>query len=174
MKVVIINGTGGCGKDTFVNLCKMIDPKIQNYSTIDAVKDVARKMGWLEDKSEKGRKFLSDIKELWDEYNYGATGVVIKRVSKYKDLLEELGMDTTVFVHCREPHKIKEMKEKFVELGCQVITLLIENNNVADILTNDSDRYVREYDYDLIVENNGTIDDLSSSARWFYYTWLVD
>ena len=58
MKVVIINGQGAAGKDSFVNMCKLIDPKIQNYSTVDGVKDVARKMCWADDKSYKVRKFL--------------------------------------------------------------------------------------------------------------------
>ncbi len=174
MKVVIINGVGRSGKDTFVNMCKMIDPKIQNYSTVDAVKDVARKMGWHDDKSDAGRKFLSDIKEVWDNYNYGATSVIIRRVSNYIDLMKEMSLESSVFVHCREPHKIAEMKQKFEELGYSTITLLVENPNVPDITTNPSDRDVREYDYDVVVDNDGTLDDLRSSARWFYYTWLVD
>lgn len=170
MKVVIINGTGKAGKDSFVNMCKLIDPKIQNYSTVDAVKDVARKMGWNDDKSEEGRLFLSGLKELWDNYNHGATNGTVKRATRYIELMKEMDLDSHVFIHCREPEKIDELKSLF---DVPVITLLVENPNVPEITSNHSDRDVRNYDYDVTIMNDGTLDDLRNSARWFYYTWLV-
>ena len=172
MKIVIINGTGGSGKDAFVNMCKLIDPKIQNYSTVDGVKEVARKMGWCDDKSEKGRKFLSDIKDLWDNYNNGATNGTINKTIRYAELLEELGMTSAVFVHCREPEKIAEMK-KVISEKYPVITLFIDRPSVEPITSNHADRDVENYEYDLTITNDGTLDDLRNSARWFYYTWLA-
>jgi len=172
LKIVIINGTGGSGKDAFVNMCKLIDPKIQNYSTVDGVKEVARKMGWCDDKSEKGRKFLSDIKDLWDNYNNGATNGTINKTIRYAELLEELGMTSAVFVHCREPEKIAEMK-KVISEKYPVITLFIDRPSVEPITSNHADRDVENYEYDLTITNDGTLDDLRNSARWFYYTWLV-
>lgn len=171
MKVVIINGVGRSGKDTFVNMCKLIDPKIHNVSTVDAVKEIARKMGWHDDKSEKGRILLSSLKEIWDNYNHGATDVTVKRARKYLDLLQELGLDSHVFIHCREPEKIDELKTLF---DVPVITLLIRNDNVPTIESNPSDKNVENYDYDVVVTNDGTLEDLRNSARWFYYTWLVE
>lgn len=173
MKIVIINGKPTSGKDTFVNMCKLIDPKIQNYSTVDGVKDVARKMGWNEDKSEKGRKLLSDLKDLWDNYNHGATNNTIKRAMHYSDLLDELGMDSAVFIHCREPEKIAEMKASFEESGYSVVTLLIKRSSVESVESNHSDRDVENYNYDVAISNDGTLDDLIASSRWFYYTILV-
>lgn len=171
MKVVIINGQGAAGKDAFVNMCKLIDPKIQNYSTVDGVKDVARKMGWHDDKSEKGRKFLSDLKDLWDNYNHGATAGTVRRTKGYINLLREMDMDSAVFIHCREPHKIAEMKEMFDDIP--VITLLVVRPNSKLITSNHSDRDVENYDYDVTITNDGTLEDLAASARWFYYTFLT-
>lgn len=170
MNVVIINGNGGSGKDTFVRMCKLIDSRIENFSTIDNVKTVAKQMGWQDDKSEKGRKFLSDLKVLWDDYNGMATQSVVNRVRQYISTLENLCVTGTVFIHCREPENIKKLVEEFSDY--RVITLLITNSNVPQITTNDSDKNVANYDYDFVIENNGTLGDLRNSARWFYYTEL--
>ena len=170
MKVVIINGGPRSGKDTFVNMCKLIDPAIENYSTVDNVKEIARKMGWNGEKTEKDRILLSGLKELWDNYNGGATNRTVKKAKYYLDKAQENGIDTTVFIHCREPENIDKMKTMF---DVPVLTLLIENPNVPEITSNHSDRDVNNYEYDVTVTNDGTLDDLRNSARWFYYTWLI-
>ena len=60
-QVFIINGSGGVGKDTFVELVSenFLLP-VMNFSSVDKVKEVARIIGWTGGKSEKDRKFLSD------------------------------------------------------------------------------------------------------------------
>ena len=62
MKVIIINGAAGSGKDTFANMC------IDNnngagaiISMADAAKDVAKFCGWDGEKTPKNRKFLSNL-----------------------------------------------------------------------------------------------------------------
>lgn len=67
-QIVIINGTGGSGKDTFVQFCSKYN-KVMNFSSIDKVKEIARLIGWDGKKTEKDRKFLSDLKKLTTEYN---------------------------------------------------------------------------------------------------------
>ena len=59
--IIIINGTGGSGKDTFVEFVSKYS-KVFNFSSVDKVKEVARVIGWSGTKSEKDRKFLSDLK----------------------------------------------------------------------------------------------------------------
>ena len=62
-EIFIINGSGGCGKDTFVELfSKHYGPdKVWNYSSVDKVKRIAKEIGWTGAKTEKDRKFLSDL-----------------------------------------------------------------------------------------------------------------
>ena len=69
-QVFIINGSGGVGKDTFVELVSenFLLP-VMNFSSVDKVKEVARIIGWAGGKSEKDRKFLSDLKLLCTDYN---------------------------------------------------------------------------------------------------------
>ena len=63
IEIIIINGTGGVGKDTFVELCKEYALKlpymvnIYNYSTITPIKQIAYGIGWAGTKTEKDRKF---------------------------------------------------------------------------------------------------------------------
>lgn len=49
-EVVIINGTGGCGKDTFVNLTTKYG-KIYNFSSVDKVKEISKMVGWTRRKN---------------------------------------------------------------------------------------------------------------------------
>ena len=61
-EIVVINGSVGVGKDTFVQFCAEYAP-IMNISSVDKVKEAAKVLaGWNGEKDEKSRKFLSDLK----------------------------------------------------------------------------------------------------------------
>jgi len=51
-QIVVINGTGGSGKDTFVEFCSKYG-KVMNFSSVDKVKEVARVIGWDGKKNRK-------------------------------------------------------------------------------------------------------------------------
>ena len=71
--VVIINGTGGVGKDTFIDFCGEI-VKIMNVSAVDKVKEAAKILvGWNGEKDEISRKLLSELKRLSIDYNDAPT-----------------------------------------------------------------------------------------------------
>ena len=53
--IIIINGTGGSGKDTFVSYCADC-VKVFNISAVDVVKEAARVLGWEGEKSETDTK----------------------------------------------------------------------------------------------------------------------
>lgn len=166
MKIVIINGTGGSGKDTFVSLCqKIYNRPIGNYvigncSTIDIVKSIAESCGWEGTKTEKDRKFLSDLKDLLEEYNQLPT----KSVERVIDITSQVknNEDFILFIHCREPKNIDYFVKKY-----GAITLLVHNPRVKNITSNHADRDVYDYDYDFTIENNGTLEDLEVQAKNF-------
>ena len=59
-KVIIINGTGGSGKDTFVEFCSEFK-NVMNISSVDKVKEAASILvGWNGEKDEKSMKLLVD------------------------------------------------------------------------------------------------------------------
>jgi len=73
MKIIIVNGSSGVGKDEFANLFKKnYQYKCYNWSTIDKVKKISEhNFGWNGDKTDEARKFLSEIKRIWTEFNNG-------------------------------------------------------------------------------------------------------
>ena len=151
-KIVIINGTGGCGKDTFVDICSKYK-KVYNFSSIDSVKEIARIIGWNGTKSDKDRKFLSDLKKLTTDYNDFAFNSIKDAINIFNKSNDEL-----MFIHIREPEEIKKVVDKF-----KVKTLLIKRQNQELIETNSSDANVEDYNYDYIIINT-TLDEYENKA----------
>ena len=156
-KIIIINGTGGSGKDTFVTFCGEY-VKVLNVSTVDKVKEAAKILvGWNGEKDEKSRKLLVDLKRLSIEYNDAPTKYVNSMAEKFKD-----SDDDIMFIHIREKEEIEKAKKLL-----NAKTLLITNPRVQLITSNDSDAKVNEYDYDYYISNDGTLDDLKQKAKDF-------
>lgn len=80
MKIVVINGFPGAGKDEFVSCCKKLigEPYVRNISTVDFVKYIATECGWDGTKTPKNRAFLSNLKDLLIEWN----DVPFKKIEK--------------------------------------------------------------------------------------------
>lgn len=154
-RIVIINGTGGSGKDTFVDFCKKY-AKIMNTSSIDKVKEIASLAGWDGGKTDKDRKFLADLKHLTTEYNDMAFNDIKKSVKKFIDNDDEI-----LFIHIREPEEIEKAKKEF-----NTITLLVKRIGLENIQTNDADKYVDNYSYDYIIYNS-TLEELENDAKKF-------
>lgn len=151
--IIIINGTGGSGKDTFVEFVSKYS-KVFNFSSVDKVKEVARVIGWSGTKSEKDRKFLSDLKKLTTEYNDMSFNSIKDAVSKFYSDDNEI-----MFIHIREPEEIKRAVNSF-----DAKTLLIKRDGQEIIKTNYSDANVENYNYDYIIENT-TLADLDLQAK---------
>lgn len=154
-RIIIINGTGGSGKDTFVEFVGEF-AKTFNFSSIDKVKEIATQIGWDGGKSEKDRKFLSDLKRLTTEYNDMAFRSVEDAVHLFQESDDEM-----MFIHIREPEEIKRAADYF-----NAQTLLIKRENLDNITSNYSDSNVDHYDYDFIIQNT-TLECLREEASCF-------
>lgn len=161
--IIIINGSGGVGKDTF---CEMVDKvsgyQCDIYSSVQFVKELAKECGWNGAKEEKDRKFLSDLKDLLTEYN----DLPFKKVCEEIDSFLDCENTILLFIHIREPKEIQRVVDRY---GSIVKTLLIENPNVKQVVGNHADEEVNSYSYDLYISNDGTLDDLRQCAEHFYY-----
>lgn len=163
--IFIINGSGGVGKDTFVELVSTelndILKKfhtVVNFSSVDKVKDIAREIGWDGKKSEKDRKFLSDLKILTSQYCDMPFKSMKNKVTEFiKD--EE---SRFLFLHIREPEEITRAVKEF---GAK--TVLVVRNTVKHIVSNMADENVFNYNYDFVIENNGTKEELNNKAKNF-------
>lgn len=159
-KVFIINGSGGVGKDTF---CEYVGhyAKVKVISSIDLVKDYASKMGWNGSKTPRDRKFLSDLKDLLTKYNDYPFRDICQKVLWFKEDDNEF-----LFIHIREPEEIDRAKREF-----NAHTILMVNDNVKGIYSNHADARVLEYNYDIVVDNSGTLKDLDIIAKDFVEKW---
>lgn len=158
-QIIVINGSGGAGKDTFVNLVSKYVPTM-NYSSVDRIKEIAKECGWDGKKTEKDRKFLSDLKYLCSQYNDLPMLYMKKNVQKFYNSENEL-----LFLHIREPNEISNAVILF-----NAKTLLIRRKSVKHIITNEADAGVFNYNYNYVIENNGTKEELDNKAKEFVET----
>ena len=157
-KVIIQNAVGGSGKDTLATLLNKCIPTTK-YSIIDLVKQSALTLGWDGGKTEKDRKFLSDLMDLATAYNDSPYKDVCAIVSDFKNDYIETEI---LIIDMRDPKDITRAVEDF---GAN--TLLIRNPKVAEIESNHADANVENYEYDYIIENDGTLDQLEKVAKMF-------
>lgn len=158
-QVIIINGTGGSGKDTFVRFCSEF-AKVTNISSVDKVKEAAKILvGWNGEKNEKARKLLVDLKQLSIKYNDYPTKYIQEQ---YK--IFEKNDSQYLFIHIREIEEIEKIKKLL-----NAKTLLVLNSRVALITSNSSDANVYKYEYDYKIENSGSLEDLKQKAKEFIY-----
>lgn len=190
-KIIIINGSDEVGKNAFANrvieetikMAKRIIPvenenycvnpeifyKINNTSTIDYVKNIARMFGWNDEKSEKDRKMLSDLKDLITVYNDYLFKDITTQINDWlyydKTRLNDMYDHSFLFVHCREPKEIERIKNQFPN---DTFTLLVQNPKVAKVTGNHADREIENYNYDFIVVNDSDLIALRKVAIDFY------
>ena len=121
-QVIITNGSGGCGKDTFATFMAN-HVTTTKYSSIDFFKLLAKLGGMGEKKGEKERKLLSTIKQAFIDYNdlpfYHTSKVIEDFLKEDNDIADVLLIDI------REPEEIHKIVQKYPN----VITVLIINNN---------------------------------------------
>jgi RNase adaptor protein for sRNA GlmZ degradation len=156
IKIVVINGYPGSGKDTFVEFCEQ-EVRTFNLLTSTPVKEAFKTLGWNGQKTAETRKALADMMEISER--------VLDTSFKYieKSLSEILSYRKTgiVFIHSREPRNIIRYKEKF-----KAVTLLIDRK-VATKIDNEADANVYDFEYDYVIENNGTLEDFERKAKMF-------
>lgn len=156
-KVFITNGMARCGKDTFAMFLNEFVPTLK-YSSIDKVKEIAALCGWDGGKTEKDRKFLSDLKMLTTEFSNMPFKAMQEKVSEFlKDNVHKV-----MLIDIREPEEIEKAKDAF-----NAETILIKNDRVDVITSNDGDAGVFDYAYDFVIENEGTLEDFKENIKVF-------
>lgn len=156
MIVCIVNGYPGSGKTTFYEetkkYCASAYPNltIDSISSIDCIKELAKKeYGWDGVKTPESRALLSKLKqenlELVDK-------TLCDKISKNLNNEKEI----VLFIDVREPQEIQRLEELFYhKFGIFTFTIFIDRKDL-DIsnLSNESDKNVKNYEYDMIVHND--------------------
>ena len=155
---IIINGVGGCGKDTLVEMLAS-HRKVKNISSITPVKEIAEYCGWNGEKTDKARKFLSDLKKVLTEYNEFPMQYLL---AEQEDFLSS--DNDFLFVHIREPQEIEKFKKASKTMAC---TLLVKPRVELQnkVYGNKSDDEVNNYNYDFEFANDKPLDIIKQ--EWF-------
>ena len=163
----VINGAGGVGKDTLCDLAAK-HFRVYNISTIMPIKDIAKMCGWNGEKTDKARRFLSDLKRLTIEYNDYPTVWGKARFDEFMQSENEI-----MFFHIREAEEIK----KYVEAtGGLAKTLLIRGGDRMSkaYYGNVSDDEVENYTYDYYFVNDKSFEETEKAFCDFITSVTAD
>lgn len=183
VKVFIINGMGTAGKDEFakaVNVAMMKatgfpDNEKHSYliklSSVDYPKQVCKYCGWYGGKTEKDRKFISDINLALEEWNNSPLQTVLDKIefsiNNTKDR-EDCEQAKYFFVDIREPYRIDKFKNMCKQLNYQVFTVFIRRPGIPQITSNVADAFtLKPYDYDYYLDNDGTLEEWYEKSAKF-------
>ena len=148
---IVINGSGGVGKDT---LCELAAKhfRVMNVSSITPIKEIAAECGWNGEKTDAARKFLSDLKRITIDYNDFPTTWALARYEEFLTSDDEI-----FFLHIREGEEIA----KFVKAtGGAARTLLVRGGArmTKSSYGNASDDAVEDYSYDYYFVNDKSLE----------------
>lgn len=167
MKTFIINGSGGAGKDTFVEMIRehaqnIFKKDIANVSSVAQIKSIAAEFFCYKgEKTPEWRKFLSDLKDIHTKTSDGPFKFMMKEYESNKE------KDLYTFFHIREPEEIARVQQ-----ATGAITILIKRPDANGEFDNHADRNVENYDYDIIFINSGSLELLNVRARKFTTHYL--
>jgi hypothetical protein len=180
-KVIITNGHNRSGKDEFAQYCSELF-KTRRGSSINPIKIASLILGSSEDESfnffnykneselikiannikfndeslnEEFRKFLSDLKLLSSQYNNYPFRYIKKLINDFLNSDDEL-----ILIDIREPNEIQKIKN---EIDC--ITVLIDRDSY--VANNMADQNVKNFNYDYIINNNGTLEEFKEKTYEF-------
>lgn len=169
MKVVVVNGPAGAGKDRFIGFANDVAPDyhliVETRSMVDKVKEIATVCGWKGQKTDKDRKFLSDLKDLTSRYNDLSYADVAFNIDSFAAYMEDYGLNTdkvVYFVVAREPNDIARFVKDY-----NATTVFIDRGWPVPCHGNHADDEIFDYSYDYTIKNVGTLGELKLSAESF-------
>jgi hypothetical protein len=147
--VIVINGSGGVGKDTLCE-CSKQSFKTVSVSSVDPIKSLAKVGGWKGEKDDAGRLLLVRLKQAFVDYNDLPFQYLMGEYAKFLKSDNEI-----LFMHIREPQEIQKIKDA---IGNTCKTLLI-TRNTGVVWHNSVDSGVNAYSYDYTFANDNPIQE---------------
>ena len=161
-KVYIINGRAGVGKDKFIKYVSKY-ANVVNFSSVQKLKVIATEYFGYNDniKSDKDRKFLADLKALTTEYCNFSFNSVIEAYKTFKNI----SYTEIMFIHCREPEEIKKLQDEIPE--AETMLIVADKRVTKTVDNNHADKDINNFEYDIIVNNDGSLEALDDIAEDF-------
>jgi len=157
-QIIVINGVCESGKDTFVTFCQehLGTNAVWNYSSVSKVKEIALQCGWDGIKTPEARKFLSDLKDLTEQFCDMSYQDMLRKIEIFN-----LDLDAKLlFLHVREPEQIKRLCD---ETGA--LSMIVKRGNHNPDVSNHADANVLNHKYDIEIKNDGNLADFKETAR---------
>ena len=175
LKVFIINGSGGSGKDTFCNYIEQLATEknkryhIESIYTSTPAKQWATTMGWDGSKLPSDRRFLCNLKDMLDYWN-NATYKLIKDCffAYYTTKSYRYYSKTIFFIHAREEKDIIWIKNYCQNKGFSCKSILIKRPNTTKKGNHADDKVEQYINYDYTIINDGTLEDFKKKAQDFF------
>lgn len=157
MKLVfVLNGYPTCGKDTFIEILRKYK-KVDSYSAIDRVKEIALLCGWDGVKDDKGRKLLADLKTALKDYDNIPFRYLCERYELFLN-----GTDDILILQTREQDEIDLLKREF-----GIKSIFIRNNRISNVVSNQNDASIPTEGYDYYIDNNGSLKEYEDNILEF-------
>lgn len=183
--IVIINGAGGNGKDTFIeaagkkcaamnissitevkNACETLINSVEQYNS--TTWSINPKDEMLQ-KSDAYRSFLHDVKTAWIKFCNGPAESMYSEIRRTIDA-QIHGMEAydVIFLHIREVDEIAKVRDYLIQqMGLIVLTVLVRGWVAASNYTNSGDADVENFTYDMTISNRSTLDMWEIQANMF-------
>lgn len=169
LRVIITNGTGGSGKDTFYYYAaaeiigrKDIHAVSNKYSYVDWTRHVLHLLNFdTDNKTPAMRTLMSDLNRAFEKYDDIPFNMCVKKIEQQERRDKQYSCDYYLFLDVRSPEVIDRFKAKYPD----ILTVLVDNGTINTDTELDSGVY--DYNYDYVVKNTGTLDDLRAEAERF-------
>ena len=162
MKILLIGGKAGAGKNTVADIIKENFPKVRLLAFATRVKDIAYAIGWNGEKDEKGRRLLQHIGAVGREYNKNTW--VNDVVYKLKSPMLNTITNIFVITDFRFPNEYYLLKKKFPN---SVYTICVTGRqaNLGDENSRDiSENSLNNFAFDFVIDNSGSKEDLEANV----------
>lgn len=175
-KLIITNGTGGAGKDTFCNMITSLlltkNLTVLKASYVDDTRSMLKEWFGIDTsaKTDKDRQLLASVNkalEVYDDVPFkNCCHLIDDMFCDFTEIdpYDYQGKDSefdVIFLDVRDPIVI----DKFKNMYNNVYAVLIDNGKTNIATTEDAN--VRNYRYDYIIANTGSLDYLLSQAENF-------
>lgn len=169
MKVILISAKARAGKDVSAVILKVLlekaDKRVLIIHYADYLKFFCKEhLGFTSKEAPGGRELLQHFGTDVVRKNYQDTWVDMM-VALLKGIHTEY--DYVIIPDVRFPNEIEKIKENF-----DCITLRIVRSNFETVLSKEEQEHVSEtalddYEFEHVIFNNGTLDDLGESLEYF-------
>ena len=157
MITLCISGKATSGKTTAAQvICEEF--LAESFAFGDGVKRVALELGWDGKKDARGRKLLQSIGRVGREYNSDLW--VNKSIQEAKRLSPWNKDSICIFSDCRYPNEIARVKQEMYN----VITMRVERGGVKALKDNSETSLDNYGNWDIVVDNNGSLDEFRSKV----------